>query len=149
MKNLISSVIFASLMTAGITLGGTAYANKVSDYNAAVALLSKGKSLKAIVNFDQCQSTPANMLKGMAIVRLPDVVYIRDNKIIVKQDISIGDSEFFPELGNFKQSIKVTITSDNQMLATLRVLDPIQYTDKLPPINVHCTFGQGFDLYTA
>ncbi len=144
MKKILTCLAATMLM---INVG---HAAKVNGYPEAVDLLSKGKRITIVVDFDKCDITNnhGGKLTGLSILKLPEIVLIRNGQISGREVIPTGDVPEFPELGNIYQTSSFTFDSQNQFHAVIHVQDPITYADKLAPTDINCRLGKGFTVYT-
>lgn len=126
-------------------------AAKLQGYQEAVEVLKKGERLTLVVDFDQCQIKGAHgaKLTGLSILRLPEIISVRHDQIIAREIIPTGEIEGLPQLGNVYQTSRGVFSKNNQFSATLHVLDPVTFQDKLEPTNITCEIGSGFNVYSS
>lgn len=137
-------------MAGAMLLMNVSYAGKLSGYKETVDALSKGKKITLVVNFDKCQiiNNHSGKLTGLSIIRLPEVVVVRNDTISARVVIPTGDVAEFPELGNVYQTSSCEFDKNNQLHGVLHVLDPVTYQDKIPPTDILCQIGTGFNVYS-
>lgn len=145
MKKLVFGIVSACCIVQ------TCYAVKLKSYQEAVDLLSEGKNVTLVINFDKCTTSDnhdGKKLSGLSVLRLPTVTLIQHGKIIIREVIPTGKIGAFPDLGNVYQTATVIMNQNNQLDATLQVLDPVTYKEVLAPTEIACDLNKGFNLYS-
>jgi hypothetical protein len=143
MKKIIFTAIAASLLTSA------SYAYPVSNYQQAVRIISNGKPITFVVNFDKCQivNNHNGKLTGTTVVRMADITTIRSNQISATVTVPTGTVPDVPELGTVYQTSTWTFDNTNHFNATLSVLNPVTYANVIPPTQITCDLGVGVSIF--
>lgn len=138
-------------ITVTLLAANTCYAEKISSYQEAVKVLTRGDKITLVVNFDKCtiDNNHNGKLTGISVLHLPDITVIRNDQISARVVIPTGDVPELPQFGNVYQTSTWSFDSKNHFNAVLHVQDPVSYTDRIPPTYIACDLGVGVTAYSS
>lgn len=139
------SLMFISFLC----LFNACYADKVTSYKDALKALKEGKLLTYVIYIDHCTVAAGNKEAASVpkyFVYRPDGFTINDSMIRSRGTVFTTSSSSIP-ITNVLQAFTYDFDISNQLTINNSFLDPLTYTDKIPPLQATCQLGKGFDVF--
>lgn len=140
--------MFKKVMILSLLALNTCYAGSLTSYQDTVNSLNNGKSIKFVIDWDQCKINIPNVKPNFSSSYSPDNVNISKQGYIQASGVSYAhEIGMIPNLVSVNQAFVYTFAKNNELHVTNRFLDPVTYAEKFPAIEATCQLGVGFKVF--